>query len=479
MNKSFLNIFKTTFLFSFVKIVQIFLGVIRNKVIAVYLGAEGIGLIGIFQSSIDLIVSGAGLGISKSAIRDISNSYNYKDSNKLDQTISISRNLYIYTAILGLFSTIVLNKTLSTYTLGKNSFSLDYLFLSIVVFFNILTEGLIAIITGVRKMKILAKLSILGSLVGLLSSVPLYVYFGKSAIVPSLIISSLSAFIFSNFYLSKIEYQKVKLKIRELINAGKPIIKMGFSLMFISFFGLLFNLILLAYLQKYSGMEVVGLYKAGTTVIVTYFGVILTAMTTDYYPRISAVYNDNFMILEEANKQSEVGLLLVAPIAVLFIILAPLFFKYFYSDEFINAIEYTNFAIFGVIFMTVSNCLGMIFIAKQDSKFFTIYSFLHRVIFLIVYILFFNKYSLIGLGIAFLLDVLVQFIFYYIFLIKRHNIKLGNYIIIQIIYSIALVLSAVLVSLYFDGLILIFSGVTILLISVIISLFRTRKLLFQ
>ena len=43
---SYSGIFKSTFLFGFVQVVRILVGVIKNKVVAILLGAEGMGIYG-------------------------------------------------------------------------------------------------------------------------------------------------------------------------------------------------------------------------------------------------------------------------------------------------------------------------------------------------------------------------------------------------------------------------------------------------
>lgn len=69
---SYGNIFKTTFLFGFVQIFNIIVKVGLNKVVAMLLGAEGMGIIGIYNSAIQMIRTGASLGVNQSAVRDIS-----------------------------------------------------------------------------------------------------------------------------------------------------------------------------------------------------------------------------------------------------------------------------------------------------------------------------------------------------------------------------------------------------------------------
>ena len=81
-NSSYKDIFKTTFLFSFVQVFNIIVKVVTNKVVAILLGAEGMGIISLFNSAIGTVKAGCGLGIGRSAIRDISEAYRSNDAYK-------------------------------------------------------------------------------------------------------------------------------------------------------------------------------------------------------------------------------------------------------------------------------------------------------------------------------------------------------------------------------------------------------------
>ena len=80
---SYGGIFKSTFLFSFVQVIRILVGVIKNKIVAVLLGAEGMGIMSIFQNAMNFIKTGAGLGISQSAVKDISEANASEDRNRI------------------------------------------------------------------------------------------------------------------------------------------------------------------------------------------------------------------------------------------------------------------------------------------------------------------------------------------------------------------------------------------------------------
>ena len=96
-NSSYKNIFKTTFLFGFVQVFNIIVKVILNKVVAVLLGAEGLGIIGIYNNVSKMIATGAGLGINQSAVRDISEANAERNSEKFSRTISLVNKVIIFT----------------------------------------------------------------------------------------------------------------------------------------------------------------------------------------------------------------------------------------------------------------------------------------------------------------------------------------------------------------------------------------------
>jgi len=72
------------------------------------------------------------------------------------------------------------------------------------------------------------------------------------------------------------------------------------------------------FISRTGSVEQVGLYNAGFAIINTYMGLIFAAMGTDYYPRLSAVAHDNKLSKQTMNQQSEIALLILAPILICF-----------------------------------------------------------------------------------------------------------------------------------------------------------------
>lgn len=399
--KAYTNIFKTTFLFGFVQVFNILVKVGTNKAVALLLGAEGMGIIGLFNSATGMIKTGAGLGVSQSAIRDISEANGSSNHKRFSRIISLTNKVIIFTCLLGIIITITLSPLLSKWSFGSNAYSISFIWLSLVVGLNILSEGQLAILKGMRQLEALAKASMIGSIVGLFTSVPFYYFFGKNGIVPSLIITAFSALFFSNYFVRKIKYNRTKLSLKEIYIEASPMVRMGVALMIVSFIGSLFDLIVSSYIRHTGSLVDVGFYHAGTMIISGYFGVIITAMSTDYYPRISAVHNDNIKLALEMNKQSETGLIMVFPLVVLFVFLSPIIVNFLYSSEFHSTTLYTDYAMLGTIIIIVSNCMGMILLAKQAANIFLLYVIIQRVFLIIIYIISYKYLGLTGLGISY------------------------------------------------------------------------------
>ena len=71
-NKSiYKKIVGATSLFGGVQVINMLCSLIRNKVIAIFLGAEGVGMISLFNSSIEMVSSLTNLGLRQSSVRDV------------------------------------------------------------------------------------------------------------------------------------------------------------------------------------------------------------------------------------------------------------------------------------------------------------------------------------------------------------------------------------------------------------------------
>ena len=443
---SYGSIFKSTFLFSFVQVVRILVGVIKNKIVAILLGAEGMGIMGLLNNAASLIKTGAGLGISQSAVRDISQANGTGNQEKISRIINIVRKVVLFTSFLGMFITIVLSPLLSKWEFGDYTYTLAFVFLSISVFFEIFVDNQLAILKGTRQLRSLAKASIWGALIGLITGVPLYFWLGVKGIVPSFIISAFATFLVTRYYVNKINYERTKIPIRIVVKEASPMVKMGAALMFTTLLGMISTFIIASYMRYAGGLSDVGFYNAGMMIVHSYFGVVITALTTDYYPRISAVNQDNEKLSQELNQQSLVSVLLTSPLIVLFLLLLPFFVKILYTDEFLPIVNFMKIAMFGTLITIVSNQADMIIVAKFKIRVFTIVAVSMRVFQVVISILLFKYLGLIGMGVAEVLRSFVHLIIFTVLDYKMYGIKFNMVFLRVAAIILFITLSTVLVS---------------------------------
>ena len=469
------NIFKSTFLFGFVQIFNILTKILLNKAAAVFLGPEGIGLIGIFQSISQMLKTFFGLGISQSAVRDISKANKDGDKAEFSLVITSTHKIIGIIALLGAVVTALFSSYLSIWSFGDDSYSFAFILLSIVVLLNILLDGQLGILKGMRQLRALAKATIFGSATGLVTGVPLYYFFGNDGIVPTFLAVALSSVYFSTYYVKKIGYKKSNISLKDTFEKSSMMVKMGIALMFVTFAGMVSDYIIKIYISNYSDLAMVGIYQAGTTIVSGYFSIIIIAMMTDYYPRISAVFDNNQKLIEELNKQAKVGLILITPLIVTFMFIMPFFVEILYSKEFIMSVDYMRYAIFWTLIIIVSNPIDMILIAKQNTKIFLWATIFYRTIGIAVSLYSFKHYGIEGLGVAMLIMGLIHITLMQSIMYKLYEIKLDSETIKMFLLSVLLTVVSFFTSDLDDILVKYIFGSFILSISIWYSITHFKK----
>ena len=431
---SYGTIFKTTFLFGFVQVFKAVVSILKNKIAAVLIGPEGMGILGIYQSVISMIQTGAGLGVNQSAVRDVSEANASGNTNIISKIISVVNKVILYTGLLGCVVTLCLSYWLSDWTFEDNTHIISYCILS-----------------------------------------PLYYFFGKDGIVPALLIASIVAVLVSSHYVEKIGYTKIDISFKETMLSGSPMIKMGMALMAITFLQYLVALIVNVFIRSKGGLTDVGLYSAGNTIINSYFGVIITALMTDYYPRIAAVNNDNAAIQEELNRQSLVTLVLTCPMFVLFMTLQSFFIQLLYTEGFLPAVEFMQWGIYFTLITIVSNQVDMILIAKYQSKIMLAISLAVRAFQVLLSIVLYSLMGLKGLGIAYLVLGVLHMVIMCSVVYHLYAIRFTQQFVKLALFVLGFALCSSFVQAFMSGISYYVITALLLMMSLFFSLYVSKK----
>lgn len=404
---SYRNILKVTSLFGGIQFLTMIIAVIRSKFIAVLLGPTGMGIVGLLTNTIGLIGGFTNLGLETSAIKNISQANN--NTSILETEVSTLKRLIWFTGILGMFITILFSSWLSEIVFSNTDYTYIFIWISISLLFKQLTAGHLAVLQGLRRLKLLAKANLFGSIFGLIFTIPLYYFYRIDAIAPVIVLSSIIGLACSWFFLREIELKPVQLSSREVLRNGKGMIQLGFSLSIIGLLTLLTSYVLQIIISKNGGVDQVGLYNAGFTIINTYVGMIFTAISVDYFPRLASIVSDNFALKTTVIQQAIVSLLIITPIIICFLTFAPFIINILYSKKFVGVVPMVTWAILGMLFKAVSFTMGYILIAKEDSKLFIKTSISFNLLFLLNNYFAYLYFGLEGLGISFLVNFIIHF----------------------------------------------------------------------
>ena len=423
---SYRSIFKATSLFGGVQAYQILIGVIKSKFVAILLGPTGMGIQGLYQSAIQLIQSFSSLGLSQSAVRDVSEANGSGDSKRIGLTVAVVKRLVWITGLLGLIATAVLSPVLSQTTFGNYDYTIPFIFLSVILLLDQLSAGQKVVLQGMRKLKYLAKSTAIGSTVGLVVSIPLYYLFGVQGIVPTLILNSVTMLCLTWYFSKKVEVEKVEVTNEQTFEKGKSMLKMGLAMSISGIMVTLTSYLLRGFIRYEGGTEQVGLFTAGFMLTNSYVGMVFNAMGTDYYPRLSAVNQDNAKCTEVINQQGEIATLIIAPILISCMILMPFIIRIIYSDEFLPANDYILWAVSGMMFKVFSWVIAFVFLAKAEAKLFVINEVITNIYSFGLSALGYHYFNLAGLGIAFMLTYLAYSVQVYLIARKRYEFSFSK-----------------------------------------------------
>ena len=188
---SYRQIVKSTGIFGGSQLFNMLIGVFRTKVAAALLGPLGVGLIGLYQSIIDMIRSVSDLGLHFSSVRDMAQANAGGDQQQINTTSLVLTRWIVFTAILGALLCIAFSKQISTLAFGDSSKNVQICLLSFSVFALTLSAGQRSVLQGMRKIAYMAKASVLGSLAGFVVASVLYLMLGQEGIVPALLAAAL------------------------------------------------------------------------------------------------------------------------------------------------------------------------------------------------------------------------------------------------------------------------------------------------
>jgi PST family polysaccharide transporter len=406
-SSSYRQIVKSTSIFGGSQLINILIGVIRNKVIAMLLGTAGLGVIGIYQSVIDMIRSITGFGMEMTGVKEIASANASGNSQQIAYTVYVVRKLVQLSAIVGAIVCLVLSYPISFWTFHDTSHSVYIAALSLSVLLTALLQGQLIVLQGLRQISSMAKVLVWGNLVSLVLTIPFYFLWGMDGILPSFVVGSAVYYVFSRKFFNPVynllEYLPHKPDISATWQKGKSMFRLGVFLVVGTIINTVTMLLVRVFLTQRMGLESAGLFQSVWSITNIYLMLVLKSMGSDYYPRLCAVSNQRVASSRLINQQTYVSLLVATPIIVGMLLFGMMALALLYSSKFLPAESLLQWQILGTFLKVASWPMAFILLAKDKGLYFIFSEFLFFMVYYGLNYLMFPSYGLDAAGIAYLI----------------------------------------------------------------------------
>lgn len=473
-NESYQHILKYTGMFGGVQGLNIGLGLVRTKLIALLLGPSGMGLASLFNTTVGFVSQATNLGVSFSAVRHLSSLYDAGDVSALAHFVKVVRGWSLLTALLGMLVCVMIGPLLSQTTFAWGNHSLHFMLLAPAVGMLAITGGETAILKAMRSLGALASVQVLAVVAALVISIPIYYFFGESGIVPVIVLMALATMLLTVRH----SYRLVPLQLsgaKGMLGEGMEMVRLGVAFTLAAVIGSASELFIRSYLNVVGDLDVLGLYNAGYMLTFTYAGMVFSAMEADFFPRLSGVQHDIAATNECVNRQMEVSLLLLSPMLAALMLSLPILIPLLFSAQFLPVVEMGQVATLAMYLKVMTLPVAYITLARGYSLSYLFLETSYYVAFVVLFIVGYEHWGLYGTGVAVALAHLFEYVLVNGYAYKKYGYRFSATVSGYSIVQTGIGLLLFLVTLLAEGLLYWGTGLLLVVLSLSLSLHILRR----
>jgi O-antigen/teichoic acid export membrane protein len=366
---SYRRILRSSSIIGGASFINIAVGLVRTKVLAILLGPIGVGLTSLYTGFVTTAGTFATLGVGTVGTRQIAEAFSKDDQHAL---YTARRAMFWGTMVLAAASTLVvwtLRRILAVFVLGNASYSSAIAWLSLGVALTVAAASQGALIQGMRRIADLARVTVFASVLNTVIGVTLLWWLGRRGLIAYVLIGPLMTFLLGHFYVSRLpKLETDAVTVVELAREWASLLRLGLAFVGATLAGSLVQLWIRIYVGKRLGTSSLGQYQAAWTISMQYVSFVLTAMASDYYPRLTGVIRNRDAASRLVNEQTEIAMLLSTPVFVAMMAMAPWVMHLLYSALFAPAVELLRWQVLGDVLKVASWPLGFVILAAGDGK---------------------------------------------------------------------------------------------------------------
>ena len=402
------GLIKSMLIIGSAQLVNILISILRMKVLALLLGPAGLGLLGIYNNLQSTASTAAGLGMGSSGVRQIASAKG--EEAALSRVRVVLFGAHLVQGLLAMAAVWLLRERLAVWLVGDAAQATEVGLVGVAVLFTLLASSQTALLQGMRRIGDLGRVTVLGALAGTAAGLFAVWLKGEGGLVWFVLVQPLAAVLVAFAFTRKLPAPiSARLTLPAIWNVWRSMAALGAVFMLGHLATTATLLLVRGRITQELGLEAAGLFAASWGITMQYVGFLLTAMSADYYPRLTEVIHDRPAATRLMNDQTQLCLALGGPVLLLLIGLAPWVMTLLYSAEFMPAADMLQWQTVGNVFKLASWPLGFAFVAAAESRVFLFTELTWNAVFLALLWFALPMLGLEVAGMAFLVAYMLHF----------------------------------------------------------------------
>tara|TARA_R110002110_G_scaffold281153_2_gene495751 strand:+ start:1764 stop:3233 length:1470 start_codon:yes stop_codon:yes gene_type:complete len=402
--------------------VNIIISIIRMKVLAVFLGPSGVGLLSVYNNLQELVRQAAGLGMSSSGVRQIASARGAEaELSKVRRVLLASHLIQGTLAMLALW---LFRSSVSEWMFGNTAHTTEVILIGVAVLLSLMGAAQTALLQGLRRIADLGRVTVLAAIVGTIVGLLAVWHYGVSGLIWFVLVQPFSGLLVAVYFTRRLpKPTSMRPDFRELWEIWKPMARLGFAFMLggLATSGTL--LVVRSRIVQDLGLDAAGQFAAAWGISMTYVGFLLASMGADYYPRLTEVIKDHSVATRLINDQVQLGLAIGGPVLLLLIGLAPWVISLLYSPEFSPAATLLQWQTLGNFFKLASWPLGFTLAAAARGKTFLFVQLNFNIFFLLMLWPTLARFGIVAAGPSFAVAYMIHFVVLNMIVYRLNNFR--------------------------------------------------------
>jgi PST family polysaccharide transporter len=404
-----MNLLKTTFGSAISTGIRIITGILVTKVLAVAVGPSGIALLRQFSNYLSVLLTIGNGGINTGVTKFVSQYAG--DKPQQTKVIQTAFSIALYSSIVAGICNLLFARELSVFLFRTEDYKGLFYVVSLTIIFSSLNSTTLAILNGLKRIRLFIFIGIINSLIGFAMTCYLALYHGIYGALLSVVLTQSLIFIVSILLFLRSESFSFS-PVRNLFSSteAKGLSQFTLMTMTTALMGPMSQIFIRNYISENLSIQQAGYWQGVVSISNVYLMLITTSLFTYYLPRLSEISNKTDLI-HEVIKVYKFAFPITILMSIIIYAMRLFIIQILYTPKFYVMEELFLFQMIGDVLKISAWVLGCTMVARSMTKMCIISEVVFNILLVLLSFFFIDKYQLVGVTYAYAANYLMFFIF--------------------------------------------------------------------